>query len=186
VPLTALTAPLLAAASAEGGGGGLADINLGLMIWSVVLFAIFAFVLTKLGWKPLLELIEERERRIQSAVETAQQAQTEAQALLVQQKEVLRETGRQREDLIKQALSEADRLRAELTAQARAQSEAMVQRAREQIQREKRLAVQELRTQVAELAIEAAGRIVTSSLTPAAQRQLVDDFLRELPAAEQS
>jgi hypothetical protein len=31
--------------------------------------------------------------------------------------------------------------------------------------------------------VEAASRIVKSSLTPEAQRRIVDDFIRELPAA---
>ena len=180
---TALSAALLAASVEEagGGGGGLADINLGLTIWTIVLFALFAFVLTKVGWKPLLALIEERERSIRSAVETAQQAQTEAQALLVQHKETIREAGRQREEIVKRALADADQLKADLAAQAKAEAENMIRRAKEQIEREKRLAIQEIRQRVADLAIEAASRIVKSSLTPDVQRKLVDDFIAELP-----
>ena len=56
-----------------------------------------------------------------------------------------------------------------------------MRKAREQIDREKRLAIQELRGQVADLAVEAASRIVTSSLTPDAQRKLVNEFIDKLP-----
>jgi hypothetical protein len=56
---TPLVAALLAAAP-EGGGGGLTDFDFGLTIWTIVLFALFALVMTKLGWKPLLDIIEER------------------------------------------------------------------------------------------------------------------------------
>ena len=90
--MTSIAGALLAAA-----GGGLTDINLGLTVWTVVLFALFSAVLYKLGWKPILALIEEREKRIVEAVENASKAQDEAQALLVQQKEILREAGQQRE-----------------------------------------------------------------------------------------
>ena len=58
-----------------------------------------------------------------------------------------------------------------------------MRKAREQIDREKRLAIQELRGQVADLAVEAASRIVTSSLTPDAQRKLVNEFIDKLPSA---
>ena len=179
--MTALVALLLSASVEEGGGGGLADINLGLTIWTIVLFAIFAFTLTKLGWKPLLAMIEERERKIQSAVESAQQAQTEAQALLIQNRETLREAGRQREEIVKRALADVDQLKADLTAQAKAEAEKMIRRAKEQIEREKRLALQEIRKEVADLAVEGASRIVQSSLTPDAQRKLVDEFIATLP-----
>ena len=83
--------------------------------------------------------------------------------------------------MVKRAVHDAEQLRADLSAQARAEAETLLQRARDQIQREKRLAVQEIRTQVADLAVEAAGKIVRSSLTPEAQKGLVQDFIKELP-----
>jgi F-type H+-transporting ATPase subunit b len=180
----AIRAALLAA-PAEGGGGGLADINLGLTIWTIVLFVLFAFVLTKLGWKPLLALIEEREKGIRDSVQTAERARDEAQALLAQHKELLREAGKQREEIVKSAMVDAEKLRADLGAQARSEAEALLQRARDQIEREKVLALQEIRGRVADLAVEAAGKIVTSSLTPDVQRKLVDEFIARVPDLKQ-
>jgi F-type H+-transporting ATPase subunit b len=66
-------------------------------------------------------------------------------------------------------------------AQDPAHAENQLQKAREQIEREKRSALQEIRAQVADLAIEAASKIVASSLTPEAQRKLVEDFIAKLP-----
>jgi len=176
---TAVAATLAAAASS----GGFTDINVGLTIWTIVLFSLFALVLTKLGWQPLLSMIEEREKKIVQAVENATRANAEAQALLIQQKEILREAGQQREEIVKKAFQDAEQVRANLVAQAKAESERLLERAREQIQREKQLALAEIRGQVADLAVEAAAKIVTSSLTPEAQRKLVEEFLETLPPA---
>ncbi|HEY7509523.1 MAG TPA: F0F1 ATP synthase subunit B [Vicinamibacteria bacterium] len=175
----------LLAAPPDGGGGGLADVNLGLTIWTVVLFLLFAFVLTKLGWKPLLTMIEERENGIRQAVRTAEEARAEAQKLLAEHKELLREAGRQREDIVKSALADAEKLRADLSAQARSEAESLLQRARDQIEREKMLALQDIRGRIADLAVEAAGKIVTSSLSPDVQRQLVDEFIQKVPDLKQ-
>ena len=161
--------------------GGLADVNFGLTLWTIVLFILFAAMMAKLGWGPLLAAIEEREKGIRGAVDSAQKANTEAQALLAQHKEMLREAGREREEIIKRALMDAELLKADLSARAKAESDQMVQRAREQIAREKAQVILELRAQVADLAIEAASKIVVSSLTPEAQRKLVDDFLKSMP-----
>ena len=161
--------------------GGLTDINFGLTLWTIVLFILFAVLMTKLGWGPLLKAIEEREKGIKGAVDGAQKAHTEAQALLAQHKEMLREAGREREDIIKRALKDAEQLKADLSARAKAESDQMVQRAREQIDREKGQAILELRTQVADLAMDAASRIVQSSLSPDAQRKLVDEFIKTMP-----
>ena len=99
----------------------------------------------------------------------------------MQQKEILREAGQQRESMMKQAFADAEQVRANLMAQAKAEAERLIEKARDQITREKDLAVRELRGQVADLAIDAASRIVKSSLTPDVQRQLVNEFLESLP-----
>jgi F-type H+-transporting ATPase subunit b len=174
----ALPAAAFAAAAAK---SGLTDVNLVLSVATVVVFLLFAFVLTKFGWKPLLDMIEERERTIRQSVEGAHQANSEAQALLVQHKETLREAGQQREDILKQAFADADQARQSLLAQAKADSERLLEKAKEQIQREKQLALSEIRGEIAELAIGAASKIVESSLTEDAQRKLVDEFIEGLP-----
>lgn len=173
--LASVTATVLAA-------GGLTDVNLVLSVATVVLFVAFAFVLTKLGWKPLLEMIEERERTIRQSVEGAHKANAEAQALLIQHKETLREAGQQREDIIKQAFADAESTRANLMAQAKAEADKQLQKAKEQIQREKQLAIEQIRGEIADLAIGAAAKIVESSLSQDAQRKLVDEFIQGLPS----
>jgi len=163
--------------------GGFTDLEFGLTLWTVVLFAIFAFVLTKLGWKPLLAMIEEREKSIHDTVGAAQKANEEAQRLLAQHQELIREAGRQREEIMKRALADAEAVKTDLVAQARAEADRMVQKAKEQIEREKKLAIQELRSSVADLAVEAAAKIVQSSMTPEAQKKLVHEFIDSLPQA---
>jgi F-type H+-transporting ATPase subunit b len=163
--------------------GGFTDLNLGLTIWTWVLFGIFAFVLTKLAWKPLLGMIEEREKGIRDAVASAVAAREDAQKLFAQHQELIREAGRQREEIMKRALGDAETVKSDVIAQARAESERMLQKAKEQIEREKKLAIQELRSSVADLAVEAAAKIVQSSLTPEAQKKLVHEFIDNLPQA---
>jgi F-type H+-transporting ATPase subunit b len=165
------------------GAAALTDTNFGLTLWTFVLFVLFAFVLTKFGWKPLLAMIEEREKGIRDAVAGAEKARADAQALLARHEEMIREAGRQREEVIKSALAEAERLKADLAEKARTESAAMISRAQQQIEREKTLAIRELRVQVADLAVEAASRIVQSSLTPEAQKKLVHEFIDSLPQA---
>ena len=173
----AVTMPLVAA-------GGLADIDLALIIWTIVLFTIFAGILAKFGWGPILHVVEEREKTVKESLEGAQKAKTEAEALLAKHHELLREATREREEIVKRALAEAEQLKADLTARAKSESDQILQRAKEQIERDKSRAIQELRSEVGELAVEAAARIVKSSLTPDVQKKLVDDFITGLPQAQ--
>jgi F-type H+-transporting ATPase subunit b len=181
-----MTAPVRAALllAAEGEKGGLMSVDTSLFVSTLVLFALFAFVLAKFGWGPLLRMIDLREKAIRDGVESAERANTEAQGLLDQHREMLRDAAREREELVKRAQQEAERLRSELQAKARADAEALVQRARDQVRQETAQAVLELRAQVADIAVEAAAKIVKSSLSPEAQRKLVDDYIAALPRAQ--
>ncbi len=171
------------ATSALVASGSFTDVNLMLTLATAVLFALFALVLGRFGWKPLLHLIEEREKAIRDEVQNAQAANTEAQALLLRHQDMVREAGREREEILKRALQEADSLKNDIVSRAREESERLLQRAKDQIQREKTQAIQDVKGQVADLAVQAAAKIVASSLTPEAQRKLVSDFIEALPKA---
>jgi F-type H+-transporting ATPase subunit b len=173
----------LALALAEGGGGGLLSVDATLLWATLVVFALFAWILGKFAWGPLLKIVDDREKTIREQVDSAQLAAAEAKDLLGQHHEMLKGAGREREEILQKAVKEAELVRTDLVAKARADSDQVVARAREQMQREKDQAIAELQAQVADIAVEAASRIVKSSLTEEAQRKLVDDYIGELPRA---
>jgi len=176
--------PSLLLLSSEGGGSSLTDIDLTLFVSTLVLFLIFALVLGKFAWKPLLEIVAEREKTVRDQVEGAEKARNEAQVLLDKRQEMLKDATREREEMIARATQEAEHVKNELMAKARADAEQIVQKALAQIEREKTKAILELRSQVADLAMTAAEKIVRSSLTPEAQRKLVDETIAALPRAQ--
>jgi F-type H+-transporting ATPase subunit b len=175
-------APLFVLAAA--GGGGLLSVDATLLWGTLVVFALFAWILGRFAWGPLLKIVDDREKTIREQVDAAQLAAAEAKDLLAQHQEMLKGAGREREEILQKATKEADALRADLVGKARAEAEQAVARAKEQIGREKEQAIAELRAQVADIAVEAASRIVKSSLTEEAQRKLVDDYIRDLPRAQ--
>ena len=165
--------------------GGLTDVDFTLTVATLVLFALFAIVLGKFGWGPLLKIIEEREKTVRDTVEGAHKANAEAATLLEKHKEMVRETLKERDEILKRSMKEAEQLKAELVEKARSEGEQLVKRAKDQIEREKSLAIQELRKEVADIAVEAASKIVKSSLTPDAQKKLVSDYIANLPKVVQ-
>jgi F-type H+-transporting ATPase subunit b len=172
--------PFLCLASTTG-GKSFTDVDFTLFVATLVLFALFAAVLAKFGWRPLLRIIEEREKSVRDAVEGAQKANADAEALLERHRGLMRDATREREQILKKAIEEAEHIRDEIVTQARAEGEQAIERSRIEIARETNQALTEIRDQVADLAVLAASRIVTSSLTPEAQKKLVDDFISTLP-----
>lgn len=181
--MTNMTAAALGLAAAESGGGGILSIDTTLLVATWVAFAIFAVILAKFAWGPLLKIVDEREKTIRDQVESAAKSAEDARRALAEHQELLKGAARERDEMLARATRDAEELRGDLLAKARGDAEQVVARAREQMQREKEQAIAELRGQVADIAVEAASRIVKSSLSDEAQRKLVDDYIKQLPQA---
>jgi len=157
--------------------------EVGMIFWTLVTFVILAFLLGRFAWKPLLALLDERERSVRESLESARKARAEADEMLQKNQEFLANARRETAALLEQGRKESETLRAELLAQARKESQDLVEQGKRQIQYEQKQAVEELRRQVAGLAIGAAEHLIKGELDDAAHRKLVADYLQSLPAA---
>ncbi len=184
-PGLAVTAALLAAlpaAAAEGGASGKALITpqVGLIFWTLVTFVLLLFVLKWVAWKPLLRAVEERERLIRESLESARADREHAQALFEEQQALLQQARRERAAAVEQGRADAERLKAEILEDARRQKEDLVRQAEAQIAAAVRRARSELRAAAADLAIQAAAKLLADHLDEEAQRKLVEEYLAEL------
>ena len=171
--MNALASPVIAA--------GIMDLNPGLSLWTAITFLVLIFVLWKFAFGPITRMLAERETTIRDAIDSARTEREEAEKLLAKQKEALVKAQRDAAEIAKRNQQDMETYRTQLTALAKKESDTLVAGARKQIEEEKTKAVAELRAEVADLAIAAAARIVKSSLDEKTQRQLVDDYIKDLP-----
>ena len=169
-----LPAPVLAA-------GGLTDMNPGLTLWTGITFLVLLLVLSKFAWGPIVKMLNDRERTIRDAIESAKKERAEAERLLAAQKDTLARAQREAADLARKNQQEVEALRQELTARARKEADELVAHARQQIAEEISKARTELKAQVADLAIDAAAKLVKANLDDKAQRKLVEEYIAQLP-----
>ena len=51
--------------------------QIGLLFWTVLIFLILVFLLAKFAWKPILNMVEERTKNIEDALNSAENAKKE-------------------------------------------------------------------------------------------------------------
>jgi len=178
--LLAVPRTLLAQEEAEGGGSALFDVNLGLSLWTVVVFGLLLVVLGKFAWSPILEAAQTRERRIQGALDEAALRQSEAEALLEEHRAQLAEGRRHAQDIVNEGKAAGEAVRKEIEEKARAEGQALIERAKREIEREKDVALDEIRTSSVDLALAATARLIQEKLDPEQDRRLVAGYLDEL------
>lgn len=172
----------LSRASAAEGGGGNAFITpqIGLFFWTVLTFVALAILLRRVAWKPLVGAIEARERSIQESLDQAKKDRDEAIAVLEQHRELLAQVRRERTEALAAGQKDAERLKAEILEEAKKQREALLAQADGQIRSAIRQARTELRGVAADLAIQAAGKLLAKNLDEPGQRTLVEEYLADL------
>ena len=160
--------------------GGLFDINTGLSVWLLIVFALLVFLLGKYAWGPILKAVDAREERIRDAIDGAKETRAEARSLLAEQREHLAEARRRAGDIIQEGRAAGEALQAEIEEKARAEARALVERAKAEIARERDAALQELRRESVEVALAAASRLVSERLDEERDRRVVERYLSEI------
>ncbi|HLU26193.1 MAG TPA: F0F1 ATP synthase subunit B [Longimicrobiales bacterium] len=171
---------LLSIVLAEGGSGGLFDINTGLMIWTVLIFLGLLAVLTKFAWRPILGALEARERRIQEILDAAARDREEAARLLEEHRQQLAEARQQSQQIIAEGRQAAERVKQELLEKARAEQEALIERTRQELERERERALEALRREAVDLSLAAASRLLETRLDSEQDRRVVREFLERI------
>ncbi len=160
---------------------GLTDVNFALSFWTAVTFAILIFVLGKFAWGPILQMMETREKTISEAIESAKKERAAAEAASAEMKASLEKAREESAQMIRKNQAEVAAAKVELMAAARKESDDLLQAARRTIQEEKRQALAELRSQAVDMAIEAANRLVQMNMDEKKQKQLVEEYISQLP-----
>ncbi|HWR01909.1 MAG TPA: F0F1 ATP synthase subunit B [Chlorobaculum sp.] len=162
--------------------GGLLNPNPGLIFWTALTFLIVLFILSKIAWGPIVSMLEERSKGIQSAIDRAHSAKDEAETILKKNRELLAKADSEAEKIIREGREFADKVRSELTEKAQVESQKMIAAAKDEIEQEKRRALDVLRNEVADMAVKGAEKIIRATLDAEKQTAVVNEMIREMSA----
>jgi F-type H+-transporting ATPase subunit b len=161
-------------------GGFLITPNVGLMIWTLLLFGISMYVLYKLAFPRIAEALDRRQKAIEESIDAADRTRREADEILAEYRERLREARGQVDQIIERSRKAAEAHERQAKEEALATREQLMEQTRRDIETETRRAVQEIRGEVAQLTVEATEKLTRKSLTEDDQRRLLEDALSEL------
>jgi F-type H+-transporting ATPase subunit b len=155
--------------------------DLGLIVWTTVVFCILLFLLAKFAWKPILNAVNQREKSIEEALNKAEEAKKEMAELKSANEDLLKEARAERDEMLKEARTLKDKIIAEAKAKANEDAERIIASAKESIQHEKMAAVTELKNQVANLSIEIAEKILKQELSnETKQASMLDNVVENI------
>jgi F-type H+-transporting ATPase subunit b len=171
---------MLFLAQEENGGSGLIEVVPGLMIWTLICFAITFFVLRKYAFGPIQRTIDERRDRIRKAVDEADRARQEARALLEQHRQLLGEAKGEAAAILAEARKVADAQIERVKLESEVERQRRLEETRRQIDAETKRSLDQIRSEVADLTLAATARVTGKLLDAEDQRRLIDEAIAEL------
>jgi F-type H+-transporting ATPase subunit b len=151
------------------------ELIVGAVAFAVLFFFVARWVLPRLG-----KILEERRQKIQGSLEEAERAKQNADKLLADYQQKLRDAGSEAGRIIEESRKTAEQMRKDLLAKAEDESRQIVAKAQEEVRAERDRAVQSLRRELAEASVELAARVVGESLDKERHVRLVEQFIDEV------
>jgi F-type H+-transporting ATPase subunit b len=181
--MTAAVTNGLVLAAESGGGSFLVTPDIGLMIWTLLVFLISLYLLGKFAFPRIQEALDKRQRAIEESIDAAERTRREADEILAEYRERLAEARNQADEIVARARKTGEASEAESLADARRKREEMLEQTRREIQAETSRAIQEIRKEVADLTVLATEKVTRKTLDEADQKRLVEEALSELDFA---
>ena len=168
-------------ASSEGGGGGnfLVTPELGLMLWTLLAFGVTLILLRKLAFPRIQSALEKRARAVAESIDAAERTRQEADQILNEYRERLREAREQADEIVARARKAADKTQDEARITAKETREEMLRDARRDIEQETRRAIGQIRREVADLTVVATEKVARKTLDDDDHKRLIDEALQE-------
>jgi F-type H+-transporting ATPase subunit b len=154
--------------------------NVGLMIWTLLLFGISLYVLAKVAFPRITEALDRRQHAIEDSIDHAERIRAEADDLLQQYRERLKESRQQAEDILARARKSAEARENEAVEEAKARRDQLMEQTRKEIETETRRAIEDIRREVADLTVMATEKVTRKTLSEEDQQRLVEEALSEL------
>jgi F-type H+-transporting ATPase subunit b len=167
-------------AQEEEASTGLIEVVPGLMIWTLICFAITFFVLKRLFWGRIQQAIDERRERIRKAVEEADRARAEARELLEEHRQLMGQAKSEAAGILAEARKVADAQIERVKHEAEEERARRLEETRRQIDAETKRSLDLIRSEVAELTLVATARVTGKVLDTDDQRRLIDEAIAEL------
>jgi F-type H+-transporting ATPase subunit b len=154
--------------------------NVGLMIWTFVVFGISLYILIKAVFPRIRQVLDERAASIDESIDSAERTRKEADELLAEYRERLKEARAQSEEIVQRARQTADSHEHEARERAQEIIAEGAKKAEREIDAATKRALDDIRREVADLTIMATEKVVRKTLNDADQRRLVEEALSEM------
>lgn len=160
--------------------------DIGLYIWTIIVFLALLAAFNYLAWKPLKATLQAREDSIRKALDDARQAREELQRLRAESSRMLADARAEADTVLARTREDANRFRDELKEKAQAEAATIVKNAERRIEMETARALQQIRAEAVEFSVAIASKILQRNVSREDNERLIEETFRQIESTRPS
>lgn len=157
---------------------------LSINVWHVLMaignLGILVLILKKFLFKPVQNILKQREEEVGKIYSDADSALQKANADKAAYEEKLLEAKDEADSLIKSASERAKQESGEIVAAAKLEAERRLRNADEDIELAKKKAADDMKSSIAEMVIDLAAQVTRKEIDPSAHSKIIDEAIESL------
>ena len=151
--------------------------GIGLIIWQFIAFLLILFILRKFAWKPILNMLDEREHKIADSIATADRVKAEMAQLKNENEAMMAKAREERAQILKEAKETRDKMIIEAKEMAKVEANKIVAEAQVAINNQKMAALTDVKNQVGMMVTEVAEKVLRRELSNKSDQEA---YIRQL------
>ncbi|MEK7665539.1 MAG: F0F1 ATP synthase subunit B [Patescibacteria group bacterium] len=162
------------------GGIGALGLDLKIFIAQLVNFTIVLLVLWRWAYKPIVRMLDERQKKIEQSVKDASEIESRLQRVELERVEVLKVAREQAKQSVGEALAGAEIRRQEVLEKTKVEVERVIAHGKQQLNQEREMMMRDARKELAEIIVVASQKIIVSELNEKKATSLAEEVIRKM------
>lgn len=151
-----------------------------LLLANTLTFFLVLWILRKFAYRPILDVLEKRQQTVKQGLEAAERSSVELEAIQKDKAEILKAAKQEAQQIVQAAKHEGEVVKAQLLADAQTEAQATLTKTKQLLERERESMVAKAKTELADLVIQATGKVLNSTLDTKAKNALQKEAVKAL------
>ena len=154
------------------------EINLGLILASVINFIILLAILKHFFFGKVKAIIDEREDYINDRLDSAEEATDKARMIAIENERALNRAKEEGKAITEAHKKKAEKVYNEIVEDAKSEANLIIERAR--VEREREKVEYSLKKEAIDLALELSKKVIEKNIDEEKNKKLIDEFISEV------
>lgn len=141
-------------------------------------------ILKKLLFKPILNILDERDAEIKNDIEFGKKAKEDGLRLKSEYEERVDAAKSEGQAIVAMARKRAEDKSSEIISQAKAEAQSLKVKASEDINKEKKQAFNDIKGEISDMAVMAASKVIEKDIDKNKHEALIEEFIKEVGDAK--